>query len=98
MRVAAAASTRRSGSSDSVAIVLDVFGRRVALNRADARRLQAAASEEAGRSSVARDLSLLLGEALTGRTLALRRVEATTLERLARDLGLAGAAAQLADG
>jgi len=98
VRVAAAASSRRSGSPDLGAVVLDVFGRRVALSRADAGRLQAAASEEAGRSSTARDLSLLLGEALMGRTLALRRVEASTLERLARDLGLAGAAAQLADG
>jgi len=53
-------------------------------------------TDEAGRSSVARDLALLLGEALAGRTLALRRVEASTLARAADELGLGEVAGRIA--
>ena len=96
MRVAAAASARRSLPAGAGTVVLDVSGRRVVLSSRDAEQLRDAATDEAGRSSTARDLSLLLARAAAGGTLALRRVEASTLERLARELGLADAAAQLA--
>jgi len=95
VRVAAAASTRRSASAETGAVVLDVAGRRVALDRRAAELLQAATTDEAGRSSVARDLSLLLAEGLRGRTLALRRGEASTLARIAAAVGLADVAGEL---
>jgi hypothetical protein len=70
-------------------VVLDVSGRRVEVTIDDAQRLQEAAVSEAGRSSVARDLSLLLERALAGgRTVALRRGEARALARVAEGLGL----------
>ena len=70
-------------------VVLDVSGRRVEVSIDDAHRLQEAAVSEAGRSSVARDLSLLLERALAGgTTVVLRRGEAHTLARVAEELGL----------
>jgi hypothetical protein len=95
---AAVGGVRRSVDSQGPEIVLDVSGRRVSVSRAEAHRLQEAASLEAGRSSVARDLALLLDRALAGgSTLALRRGEAHTLTRLSGALGLSELVARLSE-
>lgn len=79
-------------------MVLDLAGRRVELDRTEALRLRAAAAAQAGSSSVARDLSVLLARAVThGQVLALRRGEAHTLSRLAFGLGLDELAQRLTD-
>lgn len=96
MRSAPLGAVRRATDAAQADIVLDVSGRRVDVSRADAGRLQEAASSEAGRSSVARDLSLLLERALAGGgALALRHGEANTLSRMAETLGLSDLAARL---
>ena len=87
---------QRSLATDRVPLVLDVSGRRIEVSEEAALRLREAASLEAGRSSVARDLSLLLERALTGgNTLALRRVEAHTLTQLAERLDMGELVARL---
>jgi hypothetical protein len=92
MLVGAAASLRTAGTTRAPVrggVVLDVAGRRVELTEVEAARLRDAAAGQAGRSSVARDLSLLLHRGLgTGQVLALRRTEAHELARLAASLGL----------
>jgi hypothetical protein len=71
------------------AVVLDIAGRRVDLDAGEIVRLRDAAAACAGRSSAARDLSLLLDRALQRhQVLALRRAEAHTLVQLARQIGL----------
>ena len=96
MRAAPLGAVGRSTEATRAEIVLDVSGRRVEVSRADAARLQEAASQEASRSSVARDLSLLLDRALAGRsTLALRHGEVNTLARMAKTIGLSELAARL---
>jgi hypothetical protein len=95
VRAAAAASTRLSAVAEPC-VVLDVAGVRVQLPHSDAELLRAETARRAGHSSVARDLALLLGEAIAGRTLALRRGEANTLARVADELGIAGLADRLA--
>lgn len=69
-------------------IRLDLPGRKVELGRVIVLRLRDAAAAQAGRSSAARDLSLLLDRALRQGTLALRRSELETLVKLARRVGL----------
>lgn len=70
-------------------VTLDVAGRRIDLTAAEAMRLRDAAAVRAGRSSTARDLSLLLDRALHRRhVIALRRSEAHALAQLARHVGL----------
>jgi hypothetical protein len=82
--------TDASGSAaGQYPVVLDVGGRRVELDPGEAVRLRDAAAAGAGRSSAARDLSLLLDRALQRRQiLALRRSEVHTLAQLAGQLGL----------
>ncbi len=71
-------------TSDRGPVVLDVAGRRVELTGSEALLLRDAAAAQAGRSSRARDLSLLLERALTGsNVLALSRGELQTLAQLA---------------
>jgi hypothetical protein len=78
------------------AVVLDIAGRRVDLDPCEAMRLRDVASDRAGRSSAARDLSLLLDRALSrDQVLTLRRAEAHTLGLLARAVGLAEVAGEL---
>lgn len=70
-------------------ILLDVRGRRIDLNPEEAVQLREAAAAHSGRSSAARDLSLLLDPARHRRqVLALSRAEAQTLVQLARRVGL----------
>jgi len=70
-------------------IVLDVGGRRIKLDATEAIQLRAAAASRAGRSSAARDVSLLLDRALyRHQVIALRRAEAHTLAQLAHQVGL----------
>lgn len=70
-------------------VVLDVAGRRIDLAPDEAIQLRDTAAACAGRSSTARDLSLLLDKALgRPRVIALHRAEAHTLARLARQAGL----------
>ena len=69
-------------------VALDVGGRHIDLDPGRASQLRDAAAAQAGKSSAARDLSLLLDRALHRRqTLALRRSEAHTLAQLAGQLG-----------
>ncbi len=71
-------------TSDRGPVVLDVAGRRVELTCSEALLLRDAAASQAGRSSRARDLSLLLERALTGpNLLALTRGELRALARVA---------------
>ena len=78
-------------------VVLDVGGRRVDLDPGEAVRLRDAAAACAGRSSAARDLSLLLDRSLhRPQVLALRRAEAQTLAQLASRIGLVSLASQIA--
>jgi hypothetical protein len=70
-------------------VVVDVGGQRIDLDPADAARLRDAAAALAGTSSVARDVSVLLGQALQRRrVLALHRSEAKALVQLASEIGL----------
>jgi hypothetical protein len=81
----------------NVPVVLDVGGRRVDLDPVDAMLLRDAAAACAGRSSAARDLSLLLDRGLRRhQVLALRRAEAQTLARLASGVGLVALAGEIA--
>jgi hypothetical protein len=69
-------------------IVLDVGGRRIKLDAAEAIQLRHAAASCSGRSSTARDLSLLLDRTLHRHPLiALRRTHAHTLAQLAHRVG-----------
>jgi hypothetical protein len=100
VRRASAAASAPSGSARSGrdTLALDVAGCRIDLAREDAIRLRAAMLERAGRSSIARDLSVLIDHALVdGRVLALRHVEARTLLRVAAAIGMAEIASRLAD-
>ncbi len=70
-------------------VVLDLAGTRVDLTSSEAARLRDVAAAEAGRSSRARDLAVLLDRALVLRhTLALRPAERQTLARIAAEAGL----------
>jgi hypothetical protein len=69
-------------------IRLDLPGRTISLDAAIVKELRDAAAAAAGRSSPARDLSLLLERALRQGTLTLRRAELETLINLARQRGL----------
>jgi hypothetical protein len=81
--------TAASEAAAEQPVVIDIGGRRFDLDPTDAARLRDAAAARAGRSSVARDLSLLLDRALhRRRVLALHRSEAHTLLRLAREIDL----------
>ncbi len=78
-------------------VVLDVGGRRVDLDPGEAEQLRDEAAACAGRSSAARDLSLLLDRGLRRhRVLALRRAEAQTLAQLATRIGLVALAGEIA--
>jgi hypothetical protein len=78
-------------------VVVDVAGQRFDLDPADAARLRDAAAALAGTSSVARDLSVLLGHALQRRrVLALHRSEAQALLLLASEVGLDALAREIA--
>jgi hypothetical protein len=78
-------------------VILDVGGRRVDLDPHEAIQLREAAAACAGRSSAARDLSLLLDRGLHGpQVLALRRAEAQTLAQLASRIGLVALAGAIA--
>ena len=78
-------------------VILDVGGRRVALDPEEAIRIRDAAAACAGRSSAARDLSLLLDRGLRRhQVLALRRAEAQTLARLASGVGLVALSGEIA--
>jgi hypothetical protein len=79
---------RQPPSINQSLIRLDVPGRKVELGRAIVQRLRDAAEAQAGRSTPARDLSLLLDRALRQGTLALRRSELETLVKLTRSVGL----------
>lgn len=68
-------------------IALDLPSGIVELRDEDAERLRDAAAAQAGRSSAARDLSLLLDRALRRERVALRRSELLTLLAVARDCG-----------
>lgn len=98
VRVASTAGARRSASTSAArAVVLDLAGHRVPLSAADVQHLQAETERHAGRSSVARDLSLLLGRAFAnGDTLVLRRTEARTLAHIAAELGMTDLVARMA--
>ncbi len=77
-------------------IRLDLPGGAIDLAREDVIRLRDAAAAQAGHSSAARDLSLLLSRALEQtRTPALRRAELHTLIQVAANAGLAELAARL---
>jgi hypothetical protein len=100
MRTSSAAGDRASRTAVDLPlrVVLDLSGRRAELTRVEAVLLRDAAAAEAGRSSLARDLAVLLDHALeTQRVLALRRNEAHLLARLARQHALGEVAARLAD-
>jgi hypothetical protein len=78
-------------------ISLDLPGGRTELRREDVSVLRDAAAAQAGRSSAARDLSLLLDRALErGSSVALRRAELQTLIEVAHDVALDDVATQLA--
>lgn len=86
------------GAGVHAPVTLDVCGRRVLLDRDQAALLRDAAAARSGRSSAARDFSLLLDRGISrGQVIALRRAEAQTLERLAGDLGLEVGTGELAD-
>jgi hypothetical protein len=78
------------------AISLDLPGHTLALAPARLETLRDAAAAEAGRSSSARDLSLLLDRALREGRLTLRRAEVDVLRAVAERAGLAELAALLA--
>jgi hypothetical protein len=84
-------------TSGEPSVILDVGGRRLVLEAGEAVQLRDAAAACAGRSSAARDLSLLLDRGLhRRRVLALRRAEAQTLAQLASRVGLVALAAEIA--
>jgi hypothetical protein len=96
-----ASAALRAGASEGTpersCIVLDVAGNRVFLDSEQVLRLRDAAADRAGRSSTARDLSLLLDRVLQGRgVLALHRGEAHSLADLAIGIGLLALADQVA--
>jgi hypothetical protein len=85
------------GAGALTPVTLDVRGRRVVLDRDQASLIREAAAARSGKSSAARDLSLLLDRGLSGgQVIALRRAEAQTLIRLAGDLGLEMVADEIA--
>lgn len=77
-------------------IRLDLPSGVLELAPADVGALRDAAAAEAGRSSAARDLSLLLDRALGQRRLTLRRAEADALRAIAERAGLADLALRFA--
>lgn len=78
-------------------IVLDLPGGRLTLDAYEVTRLRDTAAAQAGQSSAARDLSLLLDRALQhGKPVALRRAEVQTLTHVAADAQLDELAARLA--
>lgn len=84
----ASAALGAEAASEQSPVFLDIAGRRVGLDPADAARLRDAAAARAGTSSIARDLSILLGHALEQpHVIALRRSEAQTLLRVAAEIG-----------
>jgi hypothetical protein len=75
---------------DGDVVRLDLPTRALELDAHVLERLRDAAAEMAGRSSAARDLSLVLDRALTtGGGVALRRAEVQTLMEVANAAGLA---------
>lgn len=64
--------------------------------RRPCQRSRGSQNENAGRSSVARDLAVLFEEIEDGHTLVLRRVEANTFARIAVATGMGDLAALLA--
>jgi hypothetical protein len=79
-------------------IRLDLPGGQVELRRDDVVCLRDAAAAQTGRSSTARDLSLLLDRALDGGSrVVLRRGELHALAELADEAGLADVAERLGD-
>ena len=87
----------RHGLSARTTVILDIGGRRVDLDPDEVVRLRDAAAACAGRSSAARDLSLLLDRALyRPQVLALCRAEAQTLAQLASRVGLLALAGEIA--
>jgi hypothetical protein len=78
-------------------IVIDLPGGKLTLDVEEARGIRDAAAAEAGRSTTARDISLLLDRALSeGSVVALRRNEAHTLLELARTAGFGKVAVMVA--
>lgn len=78
--------------------MLDLSGRRAELSRAEAVLLRDAAAADAGRSSLARDVAVLLDHVLEReRVLTLRRSEVGLLARVAERQGLGDVAGRLAD-
>jgi hypothetical protein len=78
-------------------ISLDLPGGRTELRREDVSVLRDAAATQAGHSSAARDLSLLLDRALErNSSVALRRAELQALIEVAHSVALDDVAAQLA--
>ncbi len=99
MRLGSAEEGARAPAIESGAtrVVLDLAGTHVRLSPGEAVRLRDAAAAEAGRSSRARDLAVLLDRALVlPHTLALRPAERHTLARIAAEAGLDELAPQLA--
>jgi hypothetical protein len=79
-------------------IRLDLPRGQIDLRRDDLGRLRDAAADQAGRSSAARDLSLILDRALDQRrTVTLRRGELHALIHVAADAGLGELTARLED-
>jgi hypothetical protein len=89
--------THASEDPGQLPVILDVGGRRIDLDPDEVSRLRDAAAARAGRSSAARDLSLLLDRGLhRPQVLALRRAEAQTLAQLASRVGLIALALEIA--
>jgi hypothetical protein len=85
-----------SAEGSLVTVVLDLATGPVSLSAGEVARLRDAAAARAGRSSAARDLSLLLQLALERiRPVALRRAEVETLVGIALDADLDRIAAKL---
>ncbi len=78
-------------------IALDLPAGAVELRNEDVARLREAAAAQAGRSTAARDLSLLLERALHGGRVALRHGELQTLIAVAQQSGQADLAQRLQD-
>jgi hypothetical protein len=79
-------------------VVFDLASGRVSLDADQVGQLRDAAAAQAGRSSAARDLSLLLDRALRdAKPVALRRAELQTLIQIATDAHLDEIAAMLAN-
>lgn len=98
MASAATGRDARRGPDLPRRVVLDLSGRRAELSRAEAMLLRDAAAAQAGSSSLARDLAVLLDHALeTQRLLALRPSEAQLLGQVAQQQGLGDIVGRLAD-